>query len=122
VLPIANLVVLPFQKICGNCHITYVTISPMDGVYYNTCHSKSTIQKLSFLHGSIATNGEQMLLTIEGKWLEIIVCMTKFEFLDLLHPKQVQFLISIHIHGNFDCRSHLSLLAFKKTSNNLSHK
>jgi hypothetical protein len=42
-----------------------------------------------------------MLLIIEGKWLEAIVHMTKFEFLDLPHPKQVQFLISICIHGKF---------------------
>jgi len=49
----------PFQKVCGNCHV--------GGIYYNVCHLKSTIQKLSFLHGSIATNDELVLLIIEGK-------------------------------------------------------
>jgi hypothetical protein len=42
-----------------------------------------------------------VLLTIEGKWLEAIVHMKEFEFLDLSHPKQVQLLISINIHGKF---------------------
>jgi hypothetical protein len=42
-----------------------------------------------------------MLLTIEGKWLETIVHMMKSKFLDLLCPKQVQFFISIRIHGKF---------------------
>ncbi len=60
---------------------------------------KSIVQKLGFLRGSIVTNDELVLLTIEGKWLEAIVPMKKFEFLDLLHPKQVQFFISIRIHG-----------------------
>ncbi len=76
-------------------------------------------QQLGFLCGSIATNDEHVLLTIEGKWLEAIMHMTKFEFLYLNHPKQVQLFISIHIHS---CRPHLPLLAFKKTCNNLSHK
>jgi hypothetical protein len=86
VLSITSFVALPFQKVCGNCHISNVTISPTCGVYYKAC-SKSTIQKLGFLHGSIATNDEPMILTIEGKWLEAIVHMTKFEkFLDLPYP------------------------------------
>jgi hypothetical protein len=41
------------------------------------------VQKLSFLHGSTATNDEHVLLTIESKWLETIVHMTKSKFLDL---------------------------------------
>jgi hypothetical protein len=49
---------------------------PTGGVHYNACCSKSTIQKLGFFCGSIATNDEPMLLTIEGKWLEAIVHMT----------------------------------------------
>jgi hypothetical protein len=54
------------------------------------CHSKSIVQKLNFICGSIATNDELVLLTIEGKWFETIVHMiTKSKFLDLLHPKQV---------------------------------
>jgi hypothetical protein len=56
------------------------------------------ISEVKFFYGSIATNDEPMLLTIKGKWLEIIVHMTEFEFLDLLHQKQVQFLILICIH------------------------
>jgi hypothetical protein len=45
-----------------------------------------------------------VLLTIKGKWLKAIVHVIEFEFLDLPCPKQVQFLISIHIHG----KNHLS--------------
>jgi hypothetical protein len=72
----------------------------MGSVYYNAC-SKSTIQKLNFLHGSIAINDELVLLIIEGKWLEVIVYLTKSKFLDLPHPKQIQLLILIHIHDKF---------------------
>ncbi len=81
---------------CSKC----VTISPMGSVYYNAC-SKSAIQKLNFLHGSIAINDELVLLIIEGKWLEVIVYLTKSKFLDLPHPKQIQLLILIHIHDKF---------------------
>ncbi len=45
------------------------------------------IQKLSFFRGSIATNDEFVLLTIEGKWLEAIVHMTESKFLDIPCPK-----------------------------------
>jgi len=78
-----NPVTPPFQKVCGNCRVVDVTISITCGVYYTTCHSKSMVQKLSFLHGSTATNDEHVLLTIESKWLETIVHMTKSKFLDL---------------------------------------
>jgi len=66
------------------------------------CHSKSIVQELDFICGSIATNVEPMLLTIDSKWFETIVhMMTKSKFLDLLHPKQVQLLISTDIHGKY---------------------
>jgi hypothetical protein len=102
-LSIVSLTTPPFQKVCGNCHVANVTISLTGGVYCNACHSKSKVQNFGFFHGSIATNDEPMLLTIEGKWLETIMHMTETEFLDLPPPKQVQLLISIHTHGNFAC-------------------
>ncbi len=97
VLSIISPFVLPFQKKCGNCHVADVTISPMGGVYYNACCSNSTIQKLNFLHASIITHDELVLLIIEGKWLETIVYMTKLKFLDLPHLKQIQlFIFNLH--------------------------
>jgi hypothetical protein len=96
-----------------NCHVTYVIISPTSGVHYNICRSKSTIQKLGFFHGSIVTKDEPILLIIDGKWLEVIVHMTEFEF-----NSSFQFAFKV----NFDCLPHLPVLAFKKTSNNLSHE
>ncbi len=58
---------LPFQKACENCYVGDVIISPTSDVHCNAYHSKSTAQKLGFLHGSIAINDELVLLTIEGK-------------------------------------------------------
>jgi hypothetical protein len=113
---IASFVTLPFQKVCGNCHVTDVIISPIGGVYYNACHSKSTSQKLSFFCGSIATNDELVLLTIEGKWLEIIVHMTEFEFVDLPCLKQIQLLISIRIHGKFCLLTTSTLVGIQKNT------
>jgi hypothetical protein len=52
-------------------------------------------------------------LTIKGKWLEAIAHMTKFEFLNLAHPKQVQPLVSIRVCCKFQL-SHTSLVGFKK--------
>jgi hypothetical protein len=104
----------PFQKVCGNFHVVDVTISPTSGIYCNDCCSKSIVQKLGFLHGSIVTNDEPMLLTIKDKWLEAIVHMTKSKFLDLPCPKQVQFLISIHIHGRFHLSTTFALVGFQE--------
>jgi hypothetical protein len=70
-------------------------------VHCNACHSKSKVHKSSFLRGSITTNDGPILSTIEEKWLEAIGHMTKFEFLNLVHPKQIQFLISICVRGKF---------------------
>ncbi len=64
-----NLVTPPFQKVCGNCHVVDIIIFLMGGVHYDTCLSKSTVQILSVLHGSITTNDEHVLLSIECKWL-----------------------------------------------------
>ena len=55
----------------------------------------------------LSTNDEHVLLTIEGKWFEAIIHMTKIEFLDLPCPKQVRLLISIRIQGKF----HLSTIS-----------
>ncbi len=85
-MSIVNLATPPFQKLCGNCCVADVIISPMGGVHCNDYHSKSTIQKLNFLCGSIVINDELMLLIIEGNWLEVIVRMTKSEFSYLPHP------------------------------------
>ncbi len=54
-----------------------------------------------------------MLLTIEAKWLETIMHMTKSEFLDLPCPKQVQLLISIHIHGKFRLSTTFAFVGFQ---------
>jgi hypothetical protein len=88
-LSIINPIAPSFQKVCGNYHVANVINSLMGGVHYNACCSKSIVQKLGFLDGSIITNNEPILLTIEGKWLEKIVHMTKSKFLDFPHPKQV---------------------------------
>jgi hypothetical protein len=113
VLSIAIPIALPFQKVCENCHVVNVTISPTCGVYYNVC-SKSIVQKLSFLHGSITTNDEFVLLIIKCKWLETIVHMTKSEFLDLPCPKQVQLFISICIHDKFHLLTTFALVGFQE--------
>jgi len=40
--------------------------------------------------------------------------MTKFELLDLPCPKQVQLLISIHIHGKFRLSTTYALVGFQE--------
>jgi hypothetical protein len=122
VLSITIPIAPPFQKVCENCHVANVTISPTCNVYCNTCCSKSIVKKLGFLHGSITTNDEHMLLIIKCKWLEAIVHMTEFKFLDLPCLKQVQLFISICIHGKFHLLTTSALVGFQKKSNNLSHK
>jgi hypothetical protein len=72
------------------------------------------VQKLGFLCGSIVTNDEHVLLTIEGKWLEAIAHMKKIEFLDLLCTKQVQLLILIGIYGKFDLSTTFDLVGFQE--------
>jgi hypothetical protein len=54
------------------------------------------VQKLGFFCDSITINDEHVLLINEGKWLEAIVHMIEFEFLDLPRPKQVQFYFNSH--------------------------
>jgi hypothetical protein len=101
VLSITSPATLPFQKVCGNCHVANATISLEGGVYCNDCHSKLMVQKLNFLCVSITTNDEPVLLTIKSKWLKTIVHITKSKFLYVAHRKQVQFFIAIHIYDKF---------------------
>ncbi len=114
VLSIFSLITPPFPKVCENCHVEDVTISRTCGIYCNIYRSKSTVQKLGFLCGSIVTNDEHVLLTIEGKWLEAIAHMKKIEFLDLLCTKQVQLLILIGIYGKFDLSTTFDLVGFQE--------
>jgi len=71
-------------------------------------------QKSGFFQGFITTNDELALLTIKGKWLEAIVHMTEFEFLDLPHPKQVQHLNSIRIYGKIWLLTTFALINFQE--------
>jgi len=115
VLFITNLATLPFQKMCGNRHVTLnVIICSTCDVHCNVCHSKSKVHKSSFLWGSIATNDGHILLTIKGKWLETVVHMIEIEFLNLAHPKQVQLLISICLCGKFQLLPTSTLIGFLK--------
>jgi hypothetical protein len=67
-----------------------------------------------FLWDSITTKDESILLTIEGKWLEVVVHMIEFEFLNLTHPKKIQFLVSIHVCGKFQLSPTISLIGFQE--------
>jgi hypothetical protein len=86
----------------------------MGGVHCNAYHSKSMILKLGFLVGSITTNDEPVLLTIEGKWLETIMHMIKFEFLNLHYPKQIQLIIPMCIHDKFQLLFTFAFICFQK--------
>jgi hypothetical protein len=86
----------------------------MGDVHYNVCCSKSKVHKLGFLWSFIATTNEPILFTIEGKWLEVIVHITKFEFLNLAHSKQVQLFISICVCGKFQLSPTFAYIGSKK--------
>ncbi len=70
--------------------------------------------KLGFLCGSIATNDEHVLLTIEGKWLEVIMHIAESQFLNLRCSKQIQLIISIPIHGKFQLSTAFALVNFQE--------
>jgi hypothetical protein len=58
-------------------------------------------ESMPLLHGSIITNDERMLITIDGKWLEAFVHITKTIFLNLPCLIQIELFISIHTYANF---------------------
>ncbi len=53
-------------------------------------------------------------MTIKGKWLEAVVHMIEFEILNLFCPKQIQFLISIHVCGKFQLLPTFALVGFQE--------
>jgi hypothetical protein len=114
VLSITSPTTPPFQKMCGNSHVTNVIICSTSDVHYNAYHSKSKVHQSSFLQGSIVTNDGIILLTIEGKWLEAIVHMIEFDFLNFIHQKQVQLLILICVCGKFQFSPTSTLVAFQE--------
>jgi hypothetical protein len=67
-----------------------------------------------FLGVPNTTKNGFILLTIEGKWLETIMDMTKFEFLNLAHPKQVQLLVSICVCGKCKFLGTSTLVGFQE--------
>jgi hypothetical protein len=113
--PYLALLHLHSKKVYGNCHVTDVIICSMGDVHYNVCCSKSKAHKLGFLWGSIATNDEPILFTIEGKWLEIIVHITSLN--SWIWPIQNKFNSSFQFVFvvNFNYRPHLPILVPKET-------
>jgi hypothetical protein len=51
---------------------------------------------MPLLHGSITTNDEHMLITIDGKWLEAFVHIPKATFLNLPYLIQIKLFICIY--------------------------
>ncbi len=98
-LSIVSFDAFPFQKVCENCHVMDVIISPTCG---NLSFKINSSISFLFFCGSITANDEPMLLTIEGKWFETIMhIMTKSRFLYVFHPKQVQLFILVDIHDKY---------------------
>ncbi len=68
----------------------------------NVCAVKTTIKKVDFLWASIVpTIGDSIFSTIEGKWLEVVVGMSKVDFFVQPCPKQIQLLIKTKLQGKF---------------------
>jgi len=80
-------------KVCGKCHVANIIICSTWDVHYNACHSKSKVHKSSFLWGSI-TKMDQYYWPLRENGLKKL-CIWQFEFLNLAHLKQVQFLVTI---------------------------
>jgi hypothetical protein len=56
VLSIVNHTTPPFQKVCGNCHVTNIIILPTSDVHCNVCHSKSKVGKFVVACVTLANN------------------------------------------------------------------
>jgi hypothetical protein len=80
-----------------------IVVATMNGnVHCNMYGVKTTIKKVGFLRASIApTIGNHVPFTIEGKWFEAMVGMSKADFFVQPHPKQVQLLIKTKLQGKF---------------------
>jgi len=77
VLPMLNPTTPLFQKLCAKCHALDIIVSTTnDDVNCNDYHGKTTIKNVGYLCSSIATTKDPIILTIEGKWLKIVVCMS----------------------------------------------
>jgi hypothetical protein len=102
------------SKKYGNCHVLDVIIWSTCDIHCTICHSKSKVHTSSFHWGSITTNDGLILLNIEGKGFETIVHMIEFEFLILVCPKQVQFLVSICVCDKFQLSSTYVVIGFQE--------
>jgi hypothetical protein len=104
----------PLQKLCAKCHALNIVVSTTnDDVNCNVCHGKTTIKKAGYLHSSIATTRDPIILTIEGKWLKVVVCTSKTLFYSTmsnisLAPYQNQITAQIHF------LSYLSIVGFEE--------
>jgi len=80
---------------CGNFHVLKIIKYLIGNEHCNVYYSKSKVHKsMPLLHGSIIMNDERLLITIDGKWLEAFVHITKATFLNL------PCLIQIELHFN----------------------
>jgi hypothetical protein len=66
---------------CEMSRLDIIVSTTNDDVNCNVYHGKTTIKKVGYLHASIATAKDPIILTIEGKWLEGVVHMSESNFL-----------------------------------------
>ncbi len=64
-----------------------VFVATNDNVHCNVCCVKITIKKVAYLRTLIKTIENLIILTIESKWLEAMMSMSKVNFLIQPHPK-----------------------------------
>lgn len=89
-------------------------IGPAGDVVCNNCHSKTSVHKVGILRASIATEGDPISITAEGKWLEALVHMPEAEFLNCPRSTQVQILNKIRIQGKFQLTPTSTLAGFQE--------
>jgi len=106
-LSITSLVAPSFQKICANCHVANVIISPMGDVHCNICHSKSIVQKYVFFVASLQPMMNLCYWLLNANGLKQLCIWQNLNswicFLQNMFNSLFQFTFKV----NFDCLPHL---------------
>ena len=70
---------VPYKHICYKCKFSNLIVIE-GGFYCNMCHNVQDVIKMAFFQEKIVNSIQEVIMSLEGEWLEALVGMTKEQF------------------------------------------
>ena len=84
---------VPYKHVCCKCKFSNLIVIE-DSFYCSVCHNVQDVTKKAFLQRKIVNSTQEIIITLEGEWLEALVGMVEEQFLNLPQGQQIKKLFA----------------------------